>query len=359
MSISKLTAYFLNIAILPYDVFDTILEYVKPSLLAKLARVSRAFYELAIPHLYRYIFIHHPHRELSLYITLTQHRPEYARYIREFRRANTTNVCCNPSGICHGSEALARSLYGNDVPGMQAMALSGAVNMVSLEVAMGPPFVFADSNGQYSEVANLGEKNNPFKNVRYLLDGKIKLKHLIVHGLPNSVLDGPDWTCYMRTILKAQPSLQHIDIGIDSILQFTLTYLPCLKSFKGNGRSLPLSASRPLQSIGIRETSLGDLGDRIKEIQRVQGGGSVLRFEWSSAAWGLDVLWTVIPQTFPNLEVFKLELWHSYGGRVTFFQELARWVRSLCLLCSSFTNLSGNRCGFTFFPNVPNWSKLI
>ncbi|KAG8949450.1 hypothetical protein FRC04_008549 [Tulasnella sp. 424] len=175
---------------LPDELIIAILDCCPQTSLAAVARTSRYLYSIATPILYEDILLQHPHRAVLLFRTLIEN-PDLAAFVRSFRRANRTTSC-------RCSQAFARSL-GSTPPDLQATALKNAKQLQVIEMRMGP------AAAQFPQAMD---------RVRYLLDDKdIKLRKMVIHPLSRSFTDTIWWNQYIVAILRAQPSLEELDIS--------------------------------------------------------------------------------------------------------------------------------------------------
>lgn len=155
-----------------------------------MARTSRYLYSIATPILYEEIDLQHTHRAVLLFRTLIEN-PDLAAFIRSYKRANLTTSC-------RCSQAFARSL-GSTPPDMQAAALKGAKQLQVIEMRMGP------AAATFPQAMD---------RVRYLVDDKdIKLRKMVVHPLARSFTDTLWWNRYIFAILRAQSSLEELEIS--------------------------------------------------------------------------------------------------------------------------------------------------
>ncbi|KAG8949452.1 hypothetical protein FRC04_008551 [Tulasnella sp. 424] len=181
---------------LPDELIIAILDCCPQTALPAVAQTSRYLYNIATPLLYEDIHLHkHTHRAVLLFRTLIEN-PDLAAFIRSFRRHEW-------STSCRCSQAFARSL-GSTTLDMQATALKGAKQLQVIEMPMGP------------EAAQLPQAVD---RIRYLLDDKdIKLRKIVVHPEPSyPFADGISWDQYITAILRAQPSLEELELSSEFV----------------------------------------------------------------------------------------------------------------------------------------------
>ncbi|KAG8974020.1 hypothetical protein FRC05_007936 [Tulasnella sp. 425] len=177
---------------LPDELIIAILDCCPQKTLAAVAQTSRYLYSIATPLIYEDIHLHdHTHRAVLLFRTLIEN-PDLAAFIRSFRRDDWHTSC-------RCSQAFARSL-GSTPLDMQATALKCAKQLQVLEMPMGP------------EAARFPQAVD---RIRYLLEDKdIKLRKMVVHlELSCPFTDGILWDQYITAILRAQPSLEELELG--------------------------------------------------------------------------------------------------------------------------------------------------